>query len=79
MNGMPDPLQRSAPYTNQVTGQPSSVPGTPGFSGAIQDLLAALAKSFAPRQITNRAGAVNTAVDQNSGGAPPTLGSQIGQ
>lgn len=79
MNGMPDPLQRSGPYSNPISGAPSSVPGTPGFGGAIQDLLAALAKSFAPRQITNRAGAVNTAVDQNAGGTPPTLGSQIGQ
>lgn len=73
-----DPLQRGQ-YSNPINGQPSSVPGSPGFSGAIMDLLASLAKSFAPHSITARGPIVNNAVNAATGDAPPTLGSQIGQ
>lgn len=75
-----DPLQRGQ-YTNPINGQPSSVPGSPGFSGAIMDLLASLAKSFAPRGIVQHPQAVQQAIGAQEQGnaAPPTLGSQIGQ
>jgi hypothetical protein len=49
--------------------------GTPGFSGAIMDLMKALASSFAPRSIVDRGRAINGAVEQPpaSGGPPPMI------
>lgn len=41
--------------------------GTPGAGGAIGDLVAALARAFAPKALTQRSQRVNQAVDEASG------------
>jgi hypothetical protein len=52
--------------------------GTPGVSGAIGDMIGALARAFAPRAIVNRPQRINGAVEGASG-APQTsdLGNQF--
>ena len=53
--------------------------GTPGFSGAIGDLVAALAKAWGPgRTLSQRGAKIDQAVDEQSG-SPQTndLGSQF--
>ena len=65
------------PYTNPTTGQPSSSPGSPGVSGAIKDLIGALAQAFAPRSITQHKAKIDQAVQQGSGGPGGSLGDQF--
>jgi hypothetical protein len=52
--------------------------GSPGVSGAISDMIGALARAFAPRAIVNRPQRINGAVEEASG-APQTsdLGNQF--
>jgi hypothetical protein len=52
--------------------------GTPGAAGAIGDLVAALARAFAPQALTQRPQKVNQAIDEASG-SPQTndLGQQF--
>lgn len=45
----------------------SSSPGSPGISGAIKDAVAAVAKSFAPKAITQRKAKVAQGIEQNDG------------
>lgn len=49
---------------------------TPGVGGAISDVVAALARAFAPKGITQRGNTVSQAIDSASG-APTSLGSQF--
>lgn len=49
---------------------------SPGFSGAILDLLRSLSQNFAPRSMTQRPQVINQAVD-GSQGAPQGLGDQL--
>jgi hypothetical protein len=50
---------------DRVRGQSS--PGSPGISGAIKDAVAAVANAVAPRSITQRKTAVDSAVDSANG------------
>lgn len=80
LRGQPDPsVQTGTPmgYTNPVTGQPSSSPGSPGVSGAIKDLIGALAQAFAPKSITQHKAKVDQAVAQGSGAPGGSLGDQF--
>lgn len=52
--------------------------GTPGISGAIGDMIAALAQAFAPRGLTQRGPMINQTVDQQAG-PPSDLASQLAQ
>jgi hypothetical protein len=44
--------------------------GTPGFAGAIVDLMRALQSSFAPRSVVNRGAVLNNAIDGQVPTAP---------
>lgn len=78
MSGRPDPTQQTGipvgPFHNPINGQPSSVPGTPGISGAIQDLLGVLAQALAPRSIVDRGKVLDQGIARNSGGPPTSTG-----
>ncbi len=50
---------------------------TPGFAGAILDLVKSLAQQFAPRSIMQRPQAINQAVDQASNPQGNSLGNQF--
>lgn len=80
LRGQPDPSVQTGtptgPYFNPNNGQPSSSPGSPGVSGAIKDLLGALAQALAPKAITQRHQKVDQAVAQGSG-ASGALGDQF--
>ena len=54
--------------------------GSPGVSGAISDMIGALAKAFAPKGLTQRPQRINQAVDEASQ-APQTsdLGDAMSQ
>jgi hypothetical protein len=54
-------------YVDPATGVLKVKTGTPGFAGSIVDLMRALASSYAPKAITQRAPTVNTAVNQAAG------------
>lgn len=82
---MAKPTQDTDDDGNPIPGRSYSPSGvlqvnhaTPGFSGAISDLVGALAKAFAPPQITRRRQSIDQAVDQASG-SPQTndLGDQF--
>lgn len=75
MNGGVDPSRYTAPG-----GIPGHV-GTPGFGGAILDLLKALVPHIAPQGIVQRPQVVGNAIaaQEQGNAAPPSLGSQIGQ
>ena len=61
----------------KVAPQPLQAPmGTPGFSGAIVDLMRALASSFAPRSIVQRPQLLQQQIAANDGSNPP-LGQAI--
>jgi len=53
---------------NMVGGIPSSVPGTPGVGGAMEDLMAALRRTFAGRGARERESHYNDIIDKASGG-----------
>lgn len=73
---MSDPVSY---YTQNPQGQPIPVrqTGTPGVSGAIQDMIAALAKAFAPRSIVQRQQSIDQSVGQNDGSQTPKLGDEF--
>lgn len=51
---------------------------SPGFAGAILDMIRALSQSFAPRAITGHPSATQGAIDAQSQGNPaPGLGEQL--
>lgn len=76
MNGTQDPNRYTAP-----DGRPGMVTGTPGFGGAILDLLKALIPHVAPQGLVQHPAVTRNAIAAQEQGdaAPPTLGSQIGQ
>lgn len=82
LRGVPDPSQQTGtpvgPYQNPINGAPSSSPGSPGISGAILDAVAALAKAFAPKALSQRGQKVDQAVDRASGGPSGTQTGALG-
>jgi hypothetical protein len=52
---------------NMVGGMPSSVPGTPGVGGAMEDLMDAIRKTFAGRGARERESHYNDIIDTASG------------
>lgn len=72
---MPD-QQQATRTTDPNTGNLRVSMGTPGFSGAIVDLMRALASSYAPRSIVQRPQALQNGIAQNDGSNPP-LGQQF--
>lgn len=76
---MADQIQTDANgkvYKNGVL-QANSSPATPGVGGAISDAVAALAKAFGPRSITQRGQKVKDAIDRDETGQPDALGNQF--
>lgn len=55
------------PGYTQGNGRQSSSPGSPGISGAIKDAIAAVAGAVAPKSVTQRKSAVDSAVDAAQG------------
>lgn len=51
-----------------VRGQSS--PGSPGLSGAIKDAVAAIAKTYGPKSITQRGAKIDQGVESNDGSDP---------
>lgn len=72
-------LSGQQPSAAQAPPAVSAQSGTPGFGGAILDLIKSLASSFAPRAIVHRGQNVEDAINRDSG-APPAgkgLGDQF--
>ncbi len=67
------PASASAPPP-PMQAQPVHPVGHPGFSGAIQDLVAMLAKVFAPRSVTQQGVRTEDAVNQAEGVSQPLGG-----
>lgn len=66
--------QQGAPQP-VVPGQPAAQP--PADPGMISSLIAALAKAFAPKSITDRGKNIEQGISQNDGGNKDSLGSQF--
>jgi hypothetical protein len=78
MNSMADVITQDEQGRTYRNGVLQAHTGSPGVSGAISDMIGALAKAFAPRAITQRPQRIENAVDEASG-APQTsdLGNQF--
>lgn len=58
-------------------GRPRYYPASPGAGGALKDFIESLSRALAPKSITQRHGAINMAVDKQTGDEPKALGDEF--
>lgn len=59
-----DPAETQNHYVDPASGRLQVASGSPGFGGAILDLLKSLVGATAPRSVTQRPGQIAQAVEQ---------------
>lgn len=73
-----EPDNSASHYVDPASGRLQIASGSPGFGGAILDLLKSLVGATAPRAVVQRPTAINQAVDQaSSAQSSDSLGGQF--